>query len=675
MTNIWAFLIQTITVSLVAVSILVLKKLLQDKLTPRWQYAVWSILALRVLLPVDVTKNIILPIPLWMEMLKTCVEKTMNSAFTEVYITTRVYHIFPMWSGKPISFTDWMVIIYAVGIYVSFLYYAISYLKLRRILKQGKTITNEHQGKLQSVCERYHLKTCKTVMIEGLDSAFVCSGVQPILVLPANKAVDEKVILHELLHLKYHDELQTIGWCLLRCLHWCNPFLQFVFHQIENDMETLCDQRVLELLAGEERRNYGMILLDMANEKYARVPGTSSISNGGKFISKRIEAIVRFKLYPRGMALVSVCSIIMMFAPTIVGYARTEYTPQNNPYYIGPVDELDVAMVRARMDRCKTMAGALDTYAKGLAYENGLYIAIASPYEKHEELEKQMRKNAIEDGWRANYLDNGEMLDYVIRSSSNGIWDSPCGTYGIYNIKKVADGKYSACLRFGISNLLKEDGTIYDSEENPYNGGMVFVPVTVWQEDGWVVEEIGERIVIPAGDFYVIYSYSDTIPEKAEFRVIGETGTVCIKVQSEHHIGENRASQRSSNLTESLNLDAEFADEVPHYKVTYTYNADSEGNIPGKYVGIQIAEMQSTDDKVVFEEKEMDRNVTEYSHSGQSWFNQRINDAKGNLEGYGETGDLYFDKILNGIPVSYKVRIYWDGEVVEELLAREVLEE
>jgi beta-lactamase regulating signal transducer with metallopeptidase domain len=90
-----------------------------------------------------------------------------------------------------------------------------------------------------------------------------------------------------------------------------------VFNRIENDMESLCDSRVLERLEGEERRLYGGILLAMASEKYARVPGTTSISNGGRNISRRIEALVRFRKYPKGMGLVSVCIALVLAIPPL----------------------------------------------------------------------------------------------------------------------------------------------------------------------------------------------------------------------------------------------------------------------------------------------------------------------------------------------------------------------
>ena len=51
MTNLWAFLLQTLYVTGVGLLWLAIQPLLKDKLSPRWQYAVWAVLALRILLP------------------------------------------------------------------------------------------------------------------------------------------------------------------------------------------------------------------------------------------------------------------------------------------------------------------------------------------------------------------------------------------------------------------------------------------------------------------------------------------------------------------------------------------------------------------------------------------------------------------------------------------------
>ena len=51
MTDFWSFLLQTLTASGVAVLLLCVKALFRDKLSPRWQFASWGILALVLLLP------------------------------------------------------------------------------------------------------------------------------------------------------------------------------------------------------------------------------------------------------------------------------------------------------------------------------------------------------------------------------------------------------------------------------------------------------------------------------------------------------------------------------------------------------------------------------------------------------------------------------------------------
>ena len=57
MGNIWEFLYQTLTVSIAAAVLLLIKWLLRDKLSPRWQYGVWAVLALRVLWPASTARG------------------------------------------------------------------------------------------------------------------------------------------------------------------------------------------------------------------------------------------------------------------------------------------------------------------------------------------------------------------------------------------------------------------------------------------------------------------------------------------------------------------------------------------------------------------------------------------------------------------------------------------
>ena len=311
MTDLWSFLLQTLTASGVAALLLAVKALFRDKLSPRWQFGVWGVLALVLLLPAGGGgRYALFNWPLWVESAKT--------ALTGDYSLTRVLAPIPLplGLGHPPSPADLLYLLYLAGAAALLLRYALSYLRLRLALRQGAEADG---AQIRRVAAAYGCRPCRAVAVPGLSSAFVCGVFRPVLALPAERPVDDKVILHELLHLRFHDAAWGLLICLFRCLHWCNPLLWICADLAQNDAESLCDQRVLERLEGEERRAYGVILLSMADGRYARAPGTSSMANGGRNIRARIQAIARFRRYPAGMALVSVCIAAVLALPALFG--------------------------------------------------------------------------------------------------------------------------------------------------------------------------------------------------------------------------------------------------------------------------------------------------------------------------------------------------------------------
>ncbi len=465
MNNIWSFLVQTLSVSVVALLLLFLKGVMADKLSPRWQYSVWCLLALRIIIPVASNQNIFLPIPVWVEMLKTLVESNLSSAYSSAFSVS-----LPFITAIPKSITDWLMVGYIIGVAVTLIKYLASYIKLRKILKNGSEISGDNVGQLNSVKLKYNLKGCKAVEVDGLSTAFVCGVFKPVLAIPKGVILDEKIVLHELLHLKYKDNLQNVFWCILRSLHWCNPLLQYTFNRIGNDMESLCDQRVLERLEGEELRDYGRILLSMASNSYARAVGTTSVSNGGKNIKRRISAIVRFKKFPKGMELVSFCIILVLLTPTVFGttsnYGDEIYNPKNKT-------ELYRSMAYTRVESCKTVAGALDTFARGVIYRNGLCVAIASPAEEQEIIFSRMSKN---EDVRFSYYET--IKDYELTNFAE-----KRDLYVIANLNKITEKQYTARLIFNLKTKKKSDK-------------MLACPVEIIENNGWTVRITEEPYVI-----------------------------------------------------------------------------------------------------------------------------------------------------------------------------------
>ncbi len=369
MYDIWAFLLQTLTASGVAVLLLLLKGLFRDKLPPRWQFGIWCILGVSLLIPAGLGgRYVLVNWPMIVDCLK---------GMTGDYTFTHVLFPFPMLRAVPETPGEWLFAVYVLGVGISLIRYGLSYLQLRLVIRNGSEPPDALADQIRNVAIQYGLRSCNAVVVQNLPSAFVCGVFRPILVVPEGE-IDDKVLLHELIHLKNRDTLWSVAVCCLRSLHWCNPLLVFCAKQALNDLEARCDQMVLELLEGEERRDYGRILLSMANDRYARTPGATCVNNGGRAIRQRIEAIARFKLYPAGMKLVSICAGIILLLPVTLGVRATAL------YESGSVTPMDLAAARTLY--CTTPAGAFDTYAKAMLTGKDALMVMCAPEEQQAEL-------------------------------------------------------------------------------------------------------------------------------------------------------------------------------------------------------------------------------------------------------------------------------------------------
>ncbi len=521
MTNLWEFLLQTAYVSLVGVLLLVIKWLLRDKLSPRWQYFVWVVLAARLLVPATLGGGTpLLRLPLWLEMAKLTVEEGLSSTYTSVAQAIQVKAPVPWLTGLPHSVTDWLFFLYVLGVVAFLLRYLVSYLSLRRLMGRGEEPSEDLRRQVMGVAEQYGLPLCAVVVLPGLTSPMVCGVFRPVLALPAGKEMEDHVLLHELLHVKYHDALQNVFWSLCRAIHWCNPLVHLFLDRVGNDLESLCDQRVLERLAGEERRSYGISLLSMANEKYPRAPGTTSISNGGKNIARRIEAIVRFKTYPRGMALAS-CSITLLLL--VICLTGTAAEPAN----LRPADGGSPirTLAAARLNHCTTVAGAVDAYAKGLVEGSRLTLMAASPAEMRTSLMEEYRQL----GDQFSLLEGEELPFYLVEMYStqapvNREETTVCAftkeNYGLCQLREEDDGSTTALLVLAVEERSK------DSLDRT---GLLVCPIRVYREagQGYVVEQTGERTLYlstVSGSFYSPDMGYPFLPADKTYRAQGESG-------------------------------------------------------------------------------------------------------------------------------------------------------
>ena len=530
-------------------------------------------------------------------------------------------------------------------------FYLLSYIKLRLVLKKCDNISEERKLELQRLLAENKIKNIDVVSAKGINSAFICGFFSPVLVLPAERETNEKILLHEIMHLKSFDSLQNILWCLLRCLHWCNPFMHYIYNVIGNDMEMLCDHRVLQKLEGEERREYGILLLNEVNKKYARMPGTTSVSNGGKNISARIEAIVRFKKYPKGMALVSVCIAIILSLPSL--FVSAAFSADSNIYFPQTEYEYQKALAFTRINRCTTIAGAIDTYAKALMDDSGIMLLTASPAENHQEI-------------------INSFYSYFLTDNNIDIYTSAGRPFSVFNLIKTDTEKFSATLVFSIN---EENVEAYSKEEELGFGDTLFVPIEIFKEKNcWVVRETGERKKskshLNESPLLQINCLEENAPTLFEDIKQGENGSLSVKTSSVYTIAYGSADSQNTtffsdgtNYDYNVNLSRAFSGCLLETNYVYTYEGDDYKNV--KHVVIEYTEDLGTE----FESKSGSAfNFSSSSSNGSGKHGYSVNDS----EEWGKTitindtnSNLDYKKLMNGYNSTPKIAVYVDGKLVD----------
>ncbi|MDE6455580.1 MAG: hypothetical protein K2L38_06725, partial [Dysosmobacter sp.] len=163
MTDIWSFLLQTLTASGAAALLLAAKAMFRDKLSPRWQFGVWGVLGLVLAVPAGLGGRYALVNWPWL------VEAARSALTGEYGALAQVTAPVPLPGfAPPRSASDWLYWIYAAGAAFLLLRYLSSYARLRRAVRKGRPADS---GPIRAAAGKYGLPVCPAVEVEGLPSA------------------------------------------------------------------------------------------------------------------------------------------------------------------------------------------------------------------------------------------------------------------------------------------------------------------------------------------------------------------------------------------------------------------------------------------------------------------------------------------------------------------------
>lgn len=103
------------------------------------------------------------------------------------------------------------------------------------------------------------------------------------------------VLCHENTHYRHHDHWWALVRILCLCIHWFNPLVWLAAGLSRQDGELACDEKALKMLGDKVRVDYGKALLELSAEKVSYINGwriSTTMSGSARQMKERLWMIV-----------------------------------------------------------------------------------------------------------------------------------------------------------------------------------------------------------------------------------------------------------------------------------------------------------------------------------------------------------------------------------------------
>ena len=282
-----------------------------------------------------------------------------------------------------------------------------------------------------------------------IDFPFTCGIIKPKVYIPQGMSEQEKeyVVLHEKTHIKNKDHFIKLIGAFAVIIHWFNPLVWIAYSLMSSDLEMRCDEKVIDVLGDDVRKDYCYSIIIHASELTNRynfvVNSFARKSLGGMEVKSRIKNLIGYKKVHKIIAGVLVCVAIV----TSIGIT-SKATRKNNDkeHVLEKVDE------KEKIDSSKNTTNDLNT-AQAINYSQEIDEKIEDEYDDEEdEEENNLEDNALIE----KYVNTKKVKNYreqiktIVKLQDEWYYPNPDEKENSYN-------RMTGKIRFAITDLDHND--------------------------------------------------------------------------------------------------------------------------------------------------------------------------------------------------------------------------
>ena len=141
------------------------------------------------------------------------------------------------------------------------------------------------------------------------------------------------ILAHELTHRRQGDQFWALIRCLCLAIYWFNPLVWLAAALSRRDCELSCDEGAIKLLGEGERTAYGRTLLSLVttgSNPAELLRTATTMSSGARGLRERIALIARKPKRAAGVLVIALAIVAVAVGCTFTG-AQPQETPEPSP--------------------------------------------------------------------------------------------------------------------------------------------------------------------------------------------------------------------------------------------------------------------------------------------------------------------------------------------------------
>ncbi len=318
--------------SFVAIIILLLRKIFDKKISPKWKFAMWVLLLISLIIPFRITlysNN---------EQLNTIGNFTTYVEKMKITFTHNYY-------GKILTY------IWLAGMAVIAIIYIFNVIRMK--FKIGKEEIKEER--ILKILEeaKQNLKIKRNIkLIKQKYKIVPCIyGVLKPKILLTQEILEKSdevlkyIFMHELAHYKRKDTFLNFILLLITFIYWFNPILWFCFKQVRQDMELKADELVIKNIPSGKDKEYAKALVSLLPiSKEEKITNRLLyVTDSKKNMERRIKMIKLSDKFKEYKALIGITTLTLTLCIGLLTFTQikpTENVSYNNVKYFETPDRI-----------------------------------------------------------------------------------------------------------------------------------------------------------------------------------------------------------------------------------------------------------------------------------------------------------------------------------------------